>query len=186
MDQAVVQWTGFPGAPGYTVFYALPGGSFADAIYDFFNTIKPQLPSVVKVQVPNEGAVMNPLTGEITGSWSGTTHPLITGGAAGKYAASTGACVTWTTGVFIDGRRVKGRTFLVPLESGCYAPDGSLDDGTRTILQGAVDDLVEAGVDHFGIWHRPKPEGSETGQLCEVNAGMIRDRTAVLTSRRPS
>jgi hypothetical protein len=186
MDQCVVNWTGFPGAPGYSVFYALPGGSFADAIYTFFNTIKPQLPSTVKIQVPNSGAVMDQTTGEITGSWTGGSHSLITGGAAGKYHAAAGACVTWTTATFVHGRRLKGRTFLVPLESGCFAPDGSLDDGTRTILQGAVDALVTAGTDHFVIWHRPTTTGGSDGLTADVLSGSIRDRGAVLTSRRPA
>jgi hypothetical protein len=93
--------------------------------------------------------------------------------------------VTWTTATFVHGRRLKGRTFLVPLESGCFAPDGSLDDGTRTLLQAAVDTLVTSGEDHFVIWHRPTTVGGSDGLTGDVVAGTIRDRGAVLTSRRP-
>lgn len=184
MDQAIVQWTGFPGAPGFSVFYALEGGAFADALQTFFNAVKAQLPSTVRIQVPNSGAQINPLNGEQTSEWSDAPRPAIIGGAGGKYSAASGCCFTWSTGTFVNGRRVRGRTFLVPLESGCYAPDGSLDDGTRTILAAAANALVTAGTDHFVIWHRPKPHGTDTGIAAKVTSVTLRDRVAILTSRR--
>lgn len=187
LDQAVVQWTGFPGAPGYSVFYAhSDGAGVRDKIYNFFNSVKPQLPSTVKIQVPATGSVIDENSGLITGVWNDTPVSLITGGAGGKYHAAAGACVTWSTDSFLNGRRLRGRTFLVPLESGCFAPDGSLDDGTRTLLQTAVNTLVTDSDESLCIWHRPTSHGGSDGSSGIVRSGMIRDRGAVLTSRRPN
>lgn len=186
LDQCVVGWSGFQGAPGYSVFYAHHGpGGVRDKIQNFFNSVKPQLPSTVRIQVPNSGAVIEETTGETTGLWTDTTLPAIIGGAGGKYSAATGCCITWNTSTFLTHGRLRGRTFLVPLESGCFAPDGSLDDGTRTLLQAAADLLVVDSDENLVIWHRPTSPGATNGSSGIVVSATIRDRTAVLTSRRP-
>ncbi len=184
MDQAVVQWTGFPGGPGYTNFYFTTDVGGGAALQTFFAAVAPMLPSTVKIQVPSSGPQLNPLTGEQTGVWTTASHPQIAGLAGGKYSAASGACVTWVTGVFVRGRRVRGRTFLVPLESGCYAPDGTIDDGTRTIMNAAVATFVTATSPGHCIYVRNRKNHTDEGIACEVVSGNIRDRIAILTSRR--
>lgn len=184
MDKATVLWTGFPGSPGYTNFYFTTDVGGGTALQTLFTAFAPMLPSTVKIQVPASGPQINPLTGDQTGVWTTSSHPQISGAAGGKYSAASGACITWVTGVFIRGRRVRGRTFIVPLESGCYAPDGTIDDGTRTIMNTAVAAFVTATSPGLSVYVRNRPGHSDEGQACEILSGNIRDRIAILTTRR--
>lgn len=185
IDQAVVEWTGFPGAPGYSTFYAVPGSDVAFSLAAFFENMKTWLPQNVKIQVPTSGDTLEDTTGIIESSWSTAAIPLVTGTNTQAYAAPAGIHYNWITNDFINGRRVRGKTFIVPMSSACFDNDGSL---TSTIVTqvGTVGDLFMTAVeDNLLIYHRPAKGTHAGGKACRVVGYNFRDRASVLTSRRP-
>lgn len=156
------------------------------AIAAAYQGMSAQLPTGVTIRVPGSGDTIDDTTGDLTGVWTATTPAAVNGGVVPQAAAGVGACVTWTTGGIVSGaagpRRLRGRTFLVPLANACFDSDGTLTTVARQ-------DIVDFGIDMiavggFGIWHRPTSAGASDGTSYAVLSSSVRDKVAILTSRR--
>ena len=145
-----------------------------------------QLPSDVRIQVPGEGVTIDDTDGSLTGVWSAAQPAEIPGGVVPQAAAGVGACVTWTTGGIVSGskgpRRLRGRTFLVPLANACYDTQGTLTPVAKADIEGFIDDMLQVG--GLGIWHRPTSLAAADGTSSSVLSGTVRDKVAYLSSRR--
>ena len=102
-------------------------------------------------------------------------------GAVGA-AAGVGACVSWLTGGIVGGRRLRGRTFLVPLHNSTYDTDGTFTSGVLTALTAFQTAMRAAGP--LAVWHRPTTPGGTDGTSYGVIGARVRDRVAFLSSRR--
>ena len=183
MNRVRCVWSGFPGAPGYSNMYVSTSVVNQGDLQDFFSALEPDLPSAVRIDVPQTGDVIDESTGQITGTWAGTPNGQIVGTQAGVYSAPSGAVVNWKTALLVEGRRVQGRTFLVPLAGTAYQADGSLASATQARIQAAATALVVALAGSLKIWSRPRP--TIAGANATVLAGVVPDMAAVLSSRRP-
>lgn len=183
-------WSGFQGAPGYSNFFFTGDGGGGEAtesrerVRGFFNGIRSLLPVGVQYTVQGEAAVIDQVSGSITGYIMVEPEPVTGGGTqVGGYSAATGAVVTWNTAGVVNGRRVRGRTFVVPLGGSTYQNDGTLLPATISTLQEGADALVGTGFDSgFGVWSRPGTSGG--GTFWEVTGFRVPDMSAVLRSRR--
>lgn len=184
-------WTGFTGAPGYTFLHfdapTEPTTAGAKAVYDaaasFFSGISSQVTTAIKFDVSTEVEILEQTTGQMIDVLAVTGTSTITGIMGGGFSSSTGACVTWETGEIKNGRRVRGRTFLVPLASANYDTDGTLTAAGLTDLRNAATALAGGGFS-FGIFSRPSAPGASDGSFHTVTSGRINDKTAILTNRR--
>jgi hypothetical protein len=185
-------WTGVSGLPGVNTFYATSDPSSPTTpIRAFYDAIKAQLAPGVSIQVPSSGDTIEETTGEITGSWSVTPAPaVVVSGGSGVYAAPVGAVVNWHTDGIVNGRRVRGKTFLVPLDGDAFQSDGSLGVTALGVIRAAADALA-AAADPISVWHRPTlaspgppPVYNADGEGFTVNAASVPDMAAVLRSRR--
>lgn len=177
-------WTGTAiTGDGLTTFYwdqAATGMSAAVAT--FFDSIKAYLAIGSTITVPDAGDLLDDATGELAGSWSdGTTTTVATTGAGG-FAAGVGARVKWSTQGVVNGRRVRGSTFLVPLSSAQYQSDGTILDATKSVLQTAANTMLAAPSSPLLIWHRPV--GGSGGSSYEATSGEVPDKVSWLRSRR--
>ena len=112
------------------------------------------------------------------------TAPLpVTGVDTGVYAAVAGACVTWLTQGVLAGKRVRGRTFLVPMGAGGLQNDGTLSTAEVSAINTAASNLIAAAPE-FTIWRRPTSKAAADGSSHPVLAFRVQDKTAFLTSRR--
>lgn len=156
------------------------------AIRAAYQGMSAQLPSGVTVRVPGEGETIEDTTGNLTGVWQDATPAAVTGGVVPQAAAGVGACVTWATGGIVDGlkgpRRLRGRTFLVPLANACFDNDGTLTTVARADIEAFALDMLQAG--GLGIWHRPTTPGGTDGTSYAALAGKVTDKPAFLSSRR--
>lgn len=107
---------------------------------------------------------------------------VLTGGPSVQFGSGvSGACVSWYTDVRINSRKVRGRTFLVPIAAEVWQVDGSLVQENIDILQAASLALINAVVG-FGIYTRA---GTTTGAaFSPVVAARVSDQAAFLSSRR--
>lgn len=190
IHRVTVNWTGFTGAPGYSnFFFTGPGTGGAavesrDRVRGFFNAVRAILPTQVQFLVEGEVAVIDQATGEITGYVMAEPEPVTgQGQMTGGYSAASGAVVTWNTAGVRNSRRVRGRTFVVPISGLAYQNDGTLLGTTITTLNTAATELVGTGFNSgFGVWARPV--GGSGGGFYEVNGFRVPDKAAVLRSRR--
>lgn len=185
------EWTGFTGAPGYTVMHFNgsdeAAGSSPDqcheAVHTFFTAIASRLPGVVRLRVDPNVERLDEASGEIVAFELATDRPVISGTTTGNFSSATGACITWMTAGVRNGRRIRGRTFLVPLASAAYDTDGTLNPTARTNIETAAQALN----DDFGglvVFSRPSGPGATDGQAALVTGVRVTDKTAILRSRR--
>jgi len=176
-------WQNFSGAPGYTNFYSTDlSGNLNAAVRSFFNSIAGLLPSGLTVQVAGSGDRLLDTTGAIVNSWTNATPAVVLGTAGGTNTGASGAVVHWLTNGVVNGRRVRGRSFICPLSSGAFEGNGSLLAATMTTIGTAANGLITAAVGSYVVWHRPTLFAS--GSSHEVTSQRVPDLAAVLRSRR--
>lgn len=206
--RATAVWSGFVGSPGYTNLYfrdftgsgnpdLTQAQGASDRTRTFFEAIKAQLPTTVTVTMAADVAVLEETTGQLQDSF-GTTPgaPTVgTASVAGGYSGATGAVVTLRTSSFRNGRRIRGRFFIVPLGGTIYGPDGTLSNTPLGTMRTAATALVDTtGTPDLGVWARPTPildsQGNPTGnynpdgEWAVCTSATIPDMAAVLRSRR--
>ena len=163
-------------------------------LHAFWSTVKSLFPLPVKMNIEPTGDIIESTTGVITGTWVGLQTAQMSGEADGKYSAPSGAVVTWVTGTVLDGRKVRGRTFLVPILSTNFDTGGSLEAATIAQIGSAASGLVTAEAGNFVIWHRPRAAAAaingrpavtaRAGGHALVTGVKVPDLAVVLRSRR--
>lgn len=182
-----VLWQGFPGAPGFSVFYAPDSTDAVASIKTFFTTCRTEIPTGVSLTIPFAGDSISDTTGELGGSWTSPNGGVVTCVGSGAYAAGTGAFVRWLTGGIVNGRRVKGHTFLCPLIAADYDTVGSLSSTALSTLSGAA--AVLGAANTLVVWARPftgtvSDPVPRAGSSHAVIAGTVPDQVTSLRSRR--
>jgi len=194
MHRLTMTWSGFSGAPGYSNLYFSSAlvptptelAQTMTKVHAFFYAWRGFLPNAVTISFPSSIEEFQTTTGELQSTASVTPGATITGiGGSAVFSSAVGACVNWKTDTVVNGRKLRGRTFMVPLQSlPSFDTDGSLNPSTRLTMLTAATNLVNdaTGLPFF-IWHRPTPGGSD-GAAGPVTSTTINDKTAVLRSRR--
>lgn len=197
MLRVTAKWAGFSGAPGYSNFFfrdfaagneptqaQAQGG--VNRVNTFLGAIQTLLPPNVNITVQPIVDVIEETTGQLTTSFSVPTPTAVPGtSTVTTYSAPTGAVVTWRTAGVRAGRRVRGRTFLVPLATNCYQADGTLDTAKAATLATASAALADSsGTPDLGVWARPTSKGASDGVWWLVTNATVPDMAAVLRSRR--
>lgn len=190
MWRVTVAWSGGKIGSGFSNLFFDGGGSdpqaAADAVAAFFKTAYGNgvnLPNGVTLTFPSVVTDINEVTGQMGGQVGVTASSPLTGGDASSYAALAGACVTWITNGFYNGRRLRGRTFLVPCGGNGLQSDGTLSSNFRTACQTAAAALIGASVDLM-VWRRPTNQTAADGAKDPVIGSQVTDKAAFLTSRR--
>lgn len=180
IQRIVCTWTGTSGLPGVSVFYGVELGSANADLKTFFTAIKDVLANPTSIAIPGSGDLIDSVTGTLTGAWSNPSGAGTATSAGGNvYAAGVGGYVVWNTAAVIAGRRLKGRTFLCPLNTGAYDTSGSLLSTPLGTIQTAATALVTAA--QTLVWHRP---GSTAGQAVAPVSATVPDQVTSLRSRR--
>jgi hypothetical protein len=191
LQRVRVDWTGFKGAPGFSNHYFSPGTPPPlTALRTFYEALKAFLPTGTTLTYPGAGDVINETTGTVTDSWTTAAPATTVGTGAGVYSGTSGFLVEWLTSTVLDGRRPRGKTFIVPVISTCLATDGTLSDTNVATVKAAADAFVAATTGQFFVWHRPiknpDPPHNVTrlGGVAAVTGTLVPDKQMVLRSRR--
>lgn len=180
-----VGWTGVQGAPWLTTLYfdELSGSAqqAATAVADFIGALEPVIVNDANWSLEPDVALIAPTTGDLV-SVTGVTAASGSGSETGsQLAGATQGLIRWTTGQVVNGRILRGRTF-VPGPSEIMNDDGRPNTTYSTPVQAAADGLLAAAAAELVIWHRPTD--SELGTFESVQAGSVWNEWAVLRSRR--
>lgn len=186
--------TGFPGGPGVSTMYFLDVNTAVPSVRAFWDAVKFHVPNSILTQTESVGDAIESTTGELVTSFSKPSVLPVAGQAAGAYAGGTGAVVSWLTGTVSQGRRLRGRTFIVPLPASDYELDGTLQSSAQTALKAAADALIFEQSLSMAVWGRPRAAVPADGSRPAVTARVgthglvtdsrIPDLAAVLRSRR--
>lgn len=191
MWRVVAHWGGGKIGTGFTNLFFTEGVGTAQAAADaarafFFTSYGPagvRLPSNINIVFDGAVDVIDVVDGTLASTIPVTAPLPVTGGDTGHYSALSGACVTWLTGALVGGRRVRGRTFLVPLGAAGLDTDGTIDTSTVTAINTASAALI-AATPELTIWRRPTTTAAADGAAFPVVASRLADKAAYLTSRR--
>lgn len=186
-------WSGAPGLPGYTTMYwdgTLDGSAALSAMKTLMTDLlgagatgnSTYVPAAIDINFDTNTELIDEATGEMVSFESATAQPPIGGSGSKVYAAVSGACISWYTAGVANGRRVRGRTFLVPLQDQAFASDGSLSVSLLADLAAGGNGAVAAG--ELQVWHRPSGPGATDGFAHPVTAWRATDQAAYLKSRR--
>lgn len=155
--------------------------------HTFLTPIINVLPNVVQVQALAEVEEINPDTGKLIGFWTTPTNQNRAGTAAASagWAAAAGAVISWSTAGVRNGRRIRGRTFVVPLSNECWDVDGTIKPVQLGQLTTGAQALSTGNdTTQFAIWARPTAPGATDGEVVPVLGFRIPDMSAILRSRR--
>lgn len=188
--RVTAQWRGFRGAPGYSNFFfhgavadEQPNEAMATAVATFFRAFNQLFPEDLTIGIAPTIDSIDETTGQLVGQADVTPPPTVAGGGSANYSAASGAVVNWLTSGFVGGRRVRGRTFLVPLSSAVYDAAGDLTNAARTAISDAANALVaDSATTGMVIWSRPRGGGG--GSIHDVDGATVPDLGAILRSRR--
>lgn len=194
------RWSGFTGAPGYSVLhfrdFNSPGGYEGAAgteaasgavsrTRSFFGALSAMLPDSVSIEPEQEVDLIEDTTGELLDSFQSTNGGIVEGTATGSYSAASGAVVNWRTGGIRNGRRIRGRTFLVPLASSVYNDTGVLIPSVQAAIAAAANQLAaNTGTPDLFVYARPTGPGASDGMSSVVNGASVPSMGAILRSRR--
>lgn len=193
LQKIVVTWSGFAGAPGYSTLFFSGTTIVSSAVPTaFFQTVGPLTPTGTTITIPNNGELIDEETGKMTGTWQSGSGGTSAGATTSSYVPQSGAQIRWDTTSFFNGRRVRGRTFLVPLNLNQYTTGGVILPASITSLQGAANTLISASGGTFGVWHRPvystgtgDPVLQKPGVFFPVTTALAVTKPCTLNSRRP-
>lgn len=184
MKRLLLEWAG-GGVVGRAVnvlHFDQEATGLAAAVFAATDELHPWLPLGVTVTTPQSGDLIDDATGLLTGGWAeGTGGGTKAGSGAGASAAGVGAVVGLETATVINGHRVRGRIFVVPLSTSAYDAVGTLVPDAVTALTDFGEALNAAGL---VVWHRPPVIGQPGGQQVPVATVRVRDKVAILRSRR--
>lgn len=184
------RWAGFNGAPGYSAFHFATGGGLvsdvnqvAERVRSAFGAVSFLLPAGVTINIEPEAEIIDSDTGIISAFEPLDPPAEVSGTGSGTYSAPSGAVVNWRTNDVRFGRRIRGRTFLVPLSSASYQSDGTLNPESLSDLNDFGNALVGGDLDsEFGVWSRPR--NGAGGVFATATSFSVPDKVAVLRSRR--
>jgi hypothetical protein len=187
-----VDWSGWAGAPGYTTMFAdtvESADQFASEVRLFFQTALSDvsldmsyLPGGVKITFPTTLDRVDADTNNMIGTVAVSPLGQLVGTGTNLFAGGAGCCVTWKTGDFHDGRRVVGRTFLIPLNGSAYDFDGTLGTAFLAKVRQAATSYATSGTINPMVMSRVTP--THPGGAHTIIAGTVSDRSSGLRTRR--
>ena len=191
-------WTGFTGSPGYTKFSwsglsdDTTRNAAGAAMRSFFLSLQAFFHSTWTISVSpivqEFDAATSQLLSEV--SMSATPAAVAGSGTPAAFAGGSGICIIWKTGYVLNGRRLNGRTFLVPVAGNAFENDGTPTASALTSINSACTTLIAASSD-FCVWGKtftkPVPPAKPVqigGVAASVTSAVVKDSASQLRSRR--
>lgn len=178
-------WTGFTGSPGYSKFRfqaeldSAGAEAAAGRVRTFFAAFQAHLAPGVVITIQPPAQIFDDQQ-QLTSEVDFTAPATVSSSNNQAYAGASGAHVNWHTGQVFLGRRVRGRTFLVPLSSTAFDQGGTLTTTALQLIRDAAAALV-AGDPPLAIVGGTPGEATYNYSVTSSN---VPDKAAVLRSRR--
>lgn len=182
-----VNWTAPVGGPYLSTFYRNVGtpvqadaDDFASDVGDFLNAVDAVINLAVLWAVEASVDDLDAADGSLLNTFGVVPDSGNGGSTADALPAVAQMLVRWPTNAVINGRRVRGRTFLPGVSEAFSIGQKPLAAGILTVLT-AAQALQASGLT---IWHRPTGTPPSGGQPIEATGAAVWDQFAYLSSRR--
>lgn len=182
VDRLQVSLSGPAMGSGVATHYAVPGSELQPAFSTFWESCAFLMAEAVDIHVPTTGDQIDEATGLLTGAWTFGIGGNYSGGGSGAYAGGVGAVIQWITQGLVEGHRVRGRTFVVPLALNSYDALGTLNASVVSALESAANVLLNTAAGNHVVWSRPRP--GVAGSIHPVVDFRVSDRVSWLRSRK--
>lgn len=181
MYRVKTEFTGLPGMPGLNQLYfsAATGTASAasDAAGDFWGAVDAQMSSLLQWNVLTDVEAVDSATGQIVGVSQGTNRSGV-GDLSGDFLpTATQGLVRLRTGVYVNGREVRGKIFIPGLTEGA-ATAGQMGSAVEATLQTAVNSLMSVANTELLVFSRANLRAEP------VVSASVWNQFAVLRSRR--
>lgn len=153
-----------------------------DQFVAFWTSVATRMRSSCVVTLDTAGAVLDPADGDQIAEVSLAAFSVAGGQNDDLLPSATQGLVNWRTNDFVDGRRVRGRTFIPGLTEGASGLSGTLTGTSLTTIQTAATAYADAAGNPAVVWHRPSAEGP--GSIHNIVTATVGSKFAVLRSRR--
>lgn len=181
------KWTGTGGGTGYTRWHWQGNLTSAEVTQKlnltktFFTAIATLIPTPVAVGFDGLAQEYDD-AGVLTKEVSVTPPTSVVGSAGPNFLSVIGAVVNWQTGVFNpNGRRIRGRTYLVPLGTSIAATNGGLTSSAVSTIASAANAVIADLIPFVVV--RKTATGDFVG-ITGITAAQVSGKVAILTSRR--
>lgn len=188
--QLTAQYVGFTGSPGWVRMKFQGSLTVADAntaaanFRSFLSNMNVFMPAGSSYTFDSAAQQFDD-AGVQTGEITLTTVPsTLSGSGSGSYAGGSGAVVSWTTNAFHLGRRVRGRTFLVPMVASAFTSGGVLQPTTQSSLQAGAAVFASSSPTPVISSHKEQLGGGMSHLTAAVTGATVPNRAAILRSRR--
>lgn len=155
--EIIVDWTTPAGGGKVSVLWFDLAGNAAiqrGELGDFLGQVDQGLSNQVTWTIRTAGRDLNDATGALVGAWAdGTTETGVGNNALEPVADATQILFQWLTGSIVNGRFLRGRTFIPGLPASSL-DNGNLSAASNASFQGIADSFLTAS-ETFGVWHRP-------------------------------
>lgn len=159
--------------------------SFADRVRTFMAAFSGFIPDECAITFDTEVTWLDTATGQLEEVTAVTAPDIVTGSASGTWAAGSGCRVVWSTSSIVNGRRVRGATFMVPMASIGYASSGRIAATLKTAAEDAAVALLSgAGGDGWDLQVYSRPAPGRPGSAHSVDAGSCSEMVATLRGRK--
>lgn len=146
MFRVRVAISGTSGAPYVATHYFIEtGGSAqeaADAAHSFWTDVAPHTSDNLLYLVEPIVVIVDSTTGLPTGAVAVSTTPISGGDANTELPRASQALIRWVTGIYVNGRQVRGRTFVPGLTENQLLAGGQLNPAAQAALNAAAADFV--------------------------------------------
>lgn len=185
MREIITRWTGQNSPGGLSIMYFNETAATATeqraALQAFWTGIKGNLTSTTSWSIDPEGREINEANGTLVGAWADGAARVGSGTISSRPVPNASQLLfRWATADVVNGRRIKGRTF-VPGFAAELSDGGEVSPAYVATMSTAATNFVFANVG-FGVWHRP---GEVTGgSHHSATAGSCWRELAVQRGRR--
>jgi hypothetical protein len=183
MFRVRTQISGGQGGPYLSTFYfdEIDGGATPQSVITataaFWTSLRNVIDNSLTMRVEDEVALVNDGSGQVTGI-VGATGATVTGDDAADPAPwATQGLIRWRTGLFANGREIRGRTFI-PGVTEARSNGGVPDSSYLSNLTSAVNGLLGTTNAALMTWSR------KNGDSAPVLSGSGWSQFAILRSRR--
>jgi len=130
-------------------------GTLVSGVQTWLNALKGSIPTDVSFTYTGEGEIIDEDDGVASGVWTSGSPWTVTGTSGGAYMLGVGFQTRWATGGIVAGKKVKGRTFIVPCAGSAFGADGTMDPTSKGVFEAAANALVTSTAGHMVVWSRP-------------------------------
>lgn len=162
----------------------------ATAVMNLWQTIDNTLHSSCSWSIDTDVRHFNPATGALL-EIDAVSAASGTGSGTGDYVDLLQGLIVWNTGEVVDGRLLRGRTFIPGITEASVDTNGRPTSGFRTVVDGACATYIADATSLPVVWHRPIYSGSGAGRVLvregsyqPITSGAAKTRWSYMSGRR--